>query len=317
MSETNSSNSPARVLVTGGASFIGAPTVARLLSAGHAVTVLDNLSNSERNILPTHERMQFIEGDIRDPVALAAATDGVDCVLHLAGQVSVAVSIATPIPSADVNVLGFLAVLEAVRAKRIKRLVYASSAAVYANSLQAITESAATEPSSPYGMEKLINDEYAKLYANLHGLSIVGLRYFNVYGACQQASEYAGVLTQFTQRIHQAKPLLVYGDGTQSRDFIHVSDVAELNCRAIFSDAVGVLNVATGRSVSLNEIIATLAEITGVLPTVQYLPARSGDIQHSLAIVDRLRQTLGPIADVGLQQGLAQLLRQLKRPCQT
>ena len=308
MSTLDQANPPKRILVTGGAGFIGAPTVACLLGAGHSVTVLDNLSNSQFNCLPSHENLRFIEGDVRDPVALAAATDGVELVLHLAAQVSVAASIVAPLHSADVNVIGFLAVLEAVRHKRIKRLVYASSAAVYANSLDAIAESAATAPASPYGMEKLINDKYAKLYANLHGLSILGLRYFNVYGAHQTASEYAGVLTQFTHRIRQGQPLVVFGDGTQSRDFIHVSDVVALNCRALFSELTGVLNVASGRSISVNEIIATMAEITGIAPPVQYTPARAGDIQHSYANIARLRQAFGPISGVGLRDGLAQLL---------
>ena len=305
-------NIPGRILVTGGAGFIGAPTVACLLSAGVSVTVLDNLSNSKLSNLPTHENLRFIAGDVRDPVALAAATDGVELVLHLAAQVSVAASIAAPLHSADVNVIGFLAVLEAMRHTRIKRLVYASSAAVYANSLDAIAENAATAPASPYGMEKLINDQYAGLYANLYGLSILGLRYFNVYGVHQTASEYAGVLTQFAHRIRQGQPLVVFGDGTQSRDFIHVSDVVALNCRALFSALTGVLNVASGGSVSVNEIIATIAEIIGIAPAVHYTPTRAGDIQHSYANIARLRQAFGAIAGVGLRDGLAELLAEYR-----
>ena len=304
-------NLPMRILVTGGAGFIGAPTVACLLSAGHSVTVLDNLSNSQLNHLPTHENLRFFKGDICDSVALDAATDGIDLVLHLAAQVSVSASIAAPLNSTNVNVIGFLTVLEAVRRKQIKRLVYASSAAVYADAshgCQALTECAATLPASPYGVEKLINDEYAKLYAKLYGLSILGLRYFNVYGACQQASEYAGVLTQFASKIHADETLIVFGDGMQSRDFIHVSDVAKLNFRALFSNAVGVLNVASGHSISLNKIIAMMAEIAGISPTVQHAPARPGDIRHSRADIAQLRQSLGPIDGLGIREGLAQLL---------
>jgi len=294
------------VLVTGGAGFIGSHTVERLLERGCKVRVLDNLSSGKRQNLPLeHPGLELMIGDTTNPVDVQAAMLGMQRCLHLAAQVSVDRSIQDPAGSCKQNILAFVNVLDAAVRQGIGRLVFASSAAVYGNphSLP-IDESAALAPISPYGLEKQVDEQYARLFGQLHGLSCFGVRYFNVYGPRQDpASHYAGVISIFVARMQQGKSVTIFGDGGQSRDFIYVGDVARANEAALFSDVEGVCNVATGSSITLLDLVRQL-EAFADCSDVHFEPARSGDIRKSAASVERLSELLGMSADTLPEQGL-------------
>lgn len=298
------------VLVTGGAGFIGSHSVEALLEAGARVTVLDNFSSGKRGNLPQHAGLSVVEGDIRDEALVRRAVAPVSHVLHLAAQVSVRASVDEPVASAGHNVTGFLNVLGAVRSRPDVRMVYASSAAVYGSPRELpLVESSACEPSSPYGLEKFINDQYAALFRSLYDVSALGLRYFNVYGPRQDpASPYAGVISRFASRLNAGEPLTVFGDGQQTRDFVFVKDVARANVAALACAQTGVVNVGTGRSVTLLELIETLARCTGRTPEVRFDPPAPGDIRHSAMRADHIRDVLGFLPATTLHDGLAVLL---------
>ena len=298
------------VLVTGGAGFIGSHTVEALLDAGAEVTVLDNFSAGKRGNLPASPRLRVIEGDIRDPACVGRAARGASHVLHLAAQVSVRASVEAPVESASHNVAGFIVVADTARRLGITRLVYASSAAVYgAPRALPLTEASPCEPASPYGLEKLIDDQYAKLFGELYALSTLGMRYFNVYGPRQDpASPYAGVISRFASRLARAEPLTVFGDGRQTRDFVFVKDVAQANVAALQSSCNGVLNVGTGSSVTLLELIDALASCFGRTPEVVFDPPAPGDIRHSAMRPDRIQRALQFRAQTPLLEGLRTLI---------
>ena len=300
-----------KVLVTGGAGFIGSHTVERLLAMEIPVRVLDNLASGHRSNLPTaHERLEFIEGDITDASIVDRAMQGVSHCLHLAAQVSVVASLENPENSASQNIVGFVNVLHAAREHGIGRLVYASSAAVYGKpELVPLAEDAAILPISPYGLEKQIDEQYADLYRRLYGVSALGLRYFNVFGPRQDpASPYSGVIALFTDRIAKGKSLVVYGDGRQTRDFIYVGDVANANIAALTGTLEGACNIGTGQQVTLLELIEILSKLAGKSCLIDYQPPREGDIRHSCARVEKMQAKLGITADSTLESGLATLL---------
>lgn len=298
------------VLVTGGAGFIGSHSVEALLESGARVTVYDDFSSGKRSNLPRHERLCVIEGDVRDAGAVERALGGISHVLHLAAQVSVRASVADPAGSATHNVTGFLNVANAVRNASGVRLVYASSAAVYGvPRMLPLDESCACEPTSPYGLEKLIDDQYANLFRALYGMSALGLRYFNVYGPRQDpASPYAGVISRFADSLRQGDVLTVFGDGKQTRDFVFVRDVARANVCALRSTYTGVLNIGTGRSVTLLELIDALATCAGRTPQVRFDPPAAGDIRDSAMRAERMHEVLGLAHPTTLVDGLRTLL---------
>jgi len=304
-------NNKKTALVTGGAGFIGSHTVEALLASGWHVRVLDNFSSGHAENLPgNNPSLAVLEADVRDYSAVEAALTGVDACLHLAAQVSVTRSIEEPALSAQHNITGWLNVLQAARDKQIGRVVYASSVAVFGDSKHLpLTEATALAPISPYGLEKRVDEDYATLFRKLYGLSSLGLRYFNVFGPRQDASNpYAGVITRFASNLRQGLPLIVYGDGSQSRDFIFVKDVARVNAAALESAAEGVLNVGTGRSISLLELISALETITGEATTVNFEPARAGDIIHSYGDCSRIAHTLNFTPKWSIEEGLRELM---------
>ena len=190
------------------------------------------------------------------------------------------------------------------------------SAAVYGQPAELpLNEASPTAPSSPYGLEKLVNDQYAALYRELHGLSSLGMRYFNVYGPGQDPkSPYSGVISVFVDRLGNERPLTVHGDGLQTRDFVYVGDVAAANLAALNGTAEGVLNVGTGSSCTLLELITTLGRVTGTTPQLSHAPAREGDIRHSAMSTARLGQALGAVPSTPLEQGLGALWEHLQTP---
>lgn len=301
------------ILVTGGAGFIGSHCVERLLAAGHQVRVLDDLSSGHRHNLPDHPALTFVHGDVRDEATVRAAMQGIERVLHLAAQVFVPTSIEQPVYSASVNLLGFVQVLDAARRAGVARVVYASSAAVYGDPAHLpLDEQAPTHALSPYGLDKLVNDQYAQLFGQLYGLSSVGLRFFNVYGPRQDPrSPYSGVISVFATRARAGQPLTVFGDGLQTRDFVAVRDVARACEAALFSDATGVINVATGHSVTLLELIAALQDVVGQPIAVRHAEPRDGEVRHSAARPERLQRELGIADPLDLRAGLRLLLASL------
>lgn len=304
-----------KVLVTGGAGFIGSHSVDLLLQQGFCVRVLDNLSSGKRSNLPlSHPDLDFVLGDVSCFDDVNAAMQGVDACLHLAAQVSVDASIQDPVFSCQQNILGFSAVMHAAVKHAVTRLVYASSAAVYGQpSCLPIDESATLAPISPYGLEKSVNEQYAALANGLYALSSLGLRYFNVYGPRQDpTSSYAGVISIFMQRMREKKSITIYGDGSQNRDFIFVGDVAKANVAALLSSSTGVCNVATGHSITLLELVDIIGSFAGHVD-IQFAKARSGDIRLSAASVESMHAMLEIAAKTQPSQGLHQLWDVLER----
>ena len=308
-----------QVLITGGAGFIGSHTADALLGQGFAVRVLDDFSNGKHANLNTAAlrsgQLTLIEGDVRDAATVDAGVAGVDAVLHLAAQVSVPRSVADPVASSTHNIAGFLNVLDAVRRHKVPRMVYASSAAVYGvPEALPLLETHTAKPLSPYGLEKFINDQYAALYRELYGVSSVGMRYFNVYGPRQDPkSPYAGVISKFADGLEGANPLRVFGDGSQTRDFVYVGDVARANALALQADVTGVLNVGTGMSVTLLELIEAMQEAFSKPAQVRHEPPAHGDIAHSATNPARLQQTLGWQPATSFVQGLRALADSLRK----
>ncbi|NKF20912.1 NAD-dependent epimerase/dehydratase family protein [Solimonas marina] len=304
--------SEATVVVTGGAGFIGSHTVELLLQRGYRVRVLDNFSTGHRHNLPNSENLEIFADDIRDHEALRTALRGATACLHLAAQVSVQCSIEAPAESATHNVVGLINVLDAAADQKVPRVVYASSAAVYGDPQQLpLTETAATVPISPYGLDKLVDEQYARLFMRLHPLSTMGLRYFNVYGPRQDPrSPYSGVISKFLDVVARGESPKIYGDGLQTRDFVYVQDIAAANVAALESRETGVLNVASGNAVDLLSVVDTLAALTGRPITPRHYPPRDGDIRDSRADITQLRTRLGMCPQWALADGLRQLLPQ-------
>jgi UDP-glucose 4-epimerase len=303
---------PARspVLVVGGAGFIGSHTVEALLAQGYRVRVLDDLSSGRLENLPQrHPELELIIGDVREMATVHRAMDSMRGCIHLAAQVSAARSVEDPQGSAQRNIVGFLNTIEAVRERQVPRLVYASSAAVYGESQNLpLDEDEPLQPTNPYGLEKQVDELYAGLYARLHGINSMGLRYFNVYGPRQDpSSSYSGVISKFMQNLSAGKTLTVYGDGHQTRDFIYVGDVAQANVRALTADYRGVCNVATGQRIDLLRLVEILDGCLGRGAELRFEPARAGDIRHSCGSGARLQQQLGFTPAQPLERGLAEL----------
>lgn len=300
-----------RVLVTGGAGFIGSHSVELLLAKGYRVRVLDNLSSGSLSNLPLQDRrLEFVQGDIRDASIMTYAMQGISHCLHLAAQVSVVRSVEDPATSASHNILGTLNVMHAATSMGVERLVYASSAAIYGIPKQLpIRETATPRPLSPYGLEKWADERYAALMQTSHGLSSLGLRYFNVYGPRQDPqSPYAGVIARFLDALLLGRSPLIYGDGRQTRDFIYVKDVARANVAALEATRQGVCNVATGQRTNLLDLLDKLGMLTHCHLPVHFSPARQEDIRDSCGKTHRLEQWLGMQAEWSLADGLAALV---------
>ncbi len=298
-----------KVLVTGGAGFIGSHTVEALIESGAVVRVLDNLSKGKRENLPAHKQVTLIEGDIRNPQDVAKALEGMTHVLHLAAQVSVQASVEDPPTSCSHNIQGFVNVLTAAKSHQIQRFVYASSAAVYGVPQQVpVSEDDALAPISPYGLEKSINEQYGQIFTYLFKFSSMGLRYFNVYGPRQDpSSPYAGVISKYLECIEKKQPLLVFGDGKQTRDFIYVKDIAQANVKALQGQTVQTCNVGTGKTWTLLEMIEALSRAVEQPLEIKYLPPREGDIIHSSAKVTMIKEYIDFSASWELVDGLKAL----------
>ena len=293
------------VLVTGGAGFIGSAIVDALV-ADNEVRVLDNLSTGRR--ANVHNDAVFIEGDVRDRGTLTRAIAGVDVVFHEAAVVSVTASVDDPIGSNDVNLTAFLTLLELARVERA-RVVVASSSAIYGDPVRVpIAEGHPTDPRSPYGIQKLAVDHYARLYYDLYGLETVVLRYFNVYGP-RQHGPYSGVISSFVERGRAGDAVVIDGDGRQTRDFVHVDDVVRANLLAATTRHVGrAYNVGTGEAVTIEELAKSTVALTGGRSRIDYAPSRAGDVRASVADLTLARTEFGFEPSISLVDGLSELV---------
>jgi len=303
-----------RILITGGAGFIGSHTADLFLQQNTEVVVFDNFSSGKlSNLNAFNPKLRVVQADILDYPLLLKEISNVDAVLHLAALPSVPKSIDDPIQSLKVNTLGFLQVLQAIReSKKPVRLVYASSAAVYG----CVAELPCSDESplplvtlSPYALEKANNERYADLYARLFGIKSLGLRYFNVYGTRQDPhSPYSGVISKFIERYEKKETITIFGDGEQSRDFIHVTDIARANWLAINSDYCGALNIATGKPETLLNLVHAIENAGGEKAVVELMPARTGDILKSYASVEKAGRYLDFRSTIRLAKGIESLL---------
>lgn len=303
-----------RILVTGGAGFIGSHVCELLLAKGRSVTVLDNFaSGKHENLAALSGDLRVVEGSVTDDSALADAMAGADAVIHLAAEPSVAKSVAEPVPTHAVNYTATLQVLEAMRRTGVSRIVYASSAAVYtAQNPEPHREADYPDPSSPYGIDKLAGEFALRAYGRLYGINPTALRFFNIYGERQDpSSAYSGVISIFVNRLQSGQGITVFGDGQQSRDFVYVRDLADLIVNLVDRpDAPDLMNVGTGTSTTLNELIRILGELLGADPEVTYAAPRAGDILVSRADNARV-QAFAPREWTPLPRGLENLLRSL------
>lgn len=303
-----------RALVTGGAGFIGSHLVRALLAQGFQVRVLDNFSTGRRENLDGLA-VEVIEADLRDAGAVRRAVQDVDWVFHLAAFISVPQSLEDPETCFAVNVGGTATLLEACRRAGVRRVVFASSTAVYGEpSLFPTPEEAPLAPLSPYALSKQIGEQYMRFYWRLFGLPTVSLRYYNVYGPRQRPdSPYAAAIPLFAHRLLRGEPLTVYGDGKQSRDFIFVEDVVRANLLAAASAVNGEeLNVCTGVETSVLDLVQALAAYADRAPEVHFAPPRPGDIYRSLGDSSKAERLIGFRAQVPLEQGLRQTLDWMK-----
>ena len=306
-----------RVLVTGGAGFIGSHLVDRLLAEGFEVTVLDDFSAGRIENISCHKDMRefrLVRGDVRDVGLVEKVVEDVDAVFHEAALVDVALSVENPVLFNEVNVVGTLNLLKACLDSDVKRFVFASSAAVYGDSKPAMKrEDMLPEPISPYGVSKLAAENYVQVFNELYSLETVCLRYFNVYGPRQGfTSSYNGVITAFMSRLLKGQPPVIHGDGKQTRDFVHVDDVVSASMLALESkNVVGeVFNIASGTTTKVCELANMLQRITntkGLKPV--FTQNKAGDIRHISGDISKAQELLGFYPKIRLEDGLSKLVK--------
>ncbi len=300
-----------RILVTGGAGFIGSHITERLIQDGHTVRVLDDLSSGRlENLAAVRSQVEFVEGDIRDRQVVRQAVAGVDAVIHEAAWRSVPKSMSDPYGYTQVNVLGTVNVLESAVAEKVRRVVAASSSSVYGNTEQLpLQERQPLQPISPYAMSKLCAEHYGQLFARSFGLETVSVRYFNVFGPRQSLdNEYAVVVPKFITCLLQGESPPVYGDGLQSRDFTFIENVVQATIRATTAPGISgeVFNVAGGETHTVLELLGELQRLLQCSIPPTFMSPRPGDVRKTSADITKARQRLGWQPTVGFADGLAQ-----------
>jgi UDP-glucose 4-epimerase len=303
-----------KVLVTGGAGFIGSNLVKSLVENGNSVTVLDNFLSGYRDNLDSFPSVRIIEGDIRDKNAVEIAIKGAEVVFHLAASVGNKRSIDLPITDAEINVLGTLNVLEASRKEGVRKIVTSSSAGIFGElKTLPIKEDHPIEPDSPYGCTKLCEEKLCLSYAKLYDIEAVCLRYFNVYGPNQRFDAYGNVIPIFVFRMFNNEPLIIFGDGEQTRDFVHVDDVVQANIKAANTIGVsGAFNIASGTRVTINQLVKMITKdhLNGV--EIKRGPERPGDVRHSLADISLANKMIGFQPTVDLEIGVKEYVEWVK-----
>ncbi len=305
-------------LVTGGAGFIGSNIVKELLNRGEQVRVLDNFATGKReNLLPFNgnPNLEVIEGDLRSFHIVRDAVRGCDYVLHQGALPSVPRSIKDPITSNEVNINGTLHILEAAREFGVKRVVFASSSSVYGNSeTLPKVETMPVAPLSPYALTKYAGERYCQVFYTLYGVETVALRYFNVFGPNQDpTSQYSAVIPKFIKMMKEGRSPVIYGDGTQSRDFTYVTNNVEANLLACTTPGIAgeVFNIACGERYTLLDLVDTINQILGTHIEPIFQPSRPGDVKHSLAAIEKAKDRLGFQVKVRFEEGLRELVSNL------
>ncbi|HVJ04860.1 MAG TPA: SDR family oxidoreductase [Candidatus Saccharimonadales bacterium] len=299
-----------KYLITGIAGFIGSNIARALLAQGASVRGIDNFITGKRANLEDLHGIDFIEGTIEDPATCARACEGVDYIFHEAALASVPRSVKDPVSTNSANVTGTLNLLVAARDARIRRVVYAGSSSAYGDQpTLPKREDMSPDPISPYAVSKLTCEHYMRSFTRVYGLETVTIRYFNVFGPYQDpSSQYSGVLAKFSLAMLRGSTPVIYGDGTQSRDFTFIENVVNANLLAMAAPAKKVsgrvFNVATEQRITLNDAVRSLRELTGYTGPVDHAPARTGDIAHSLADISLARAAFGYEPKVNFHEGL-------------
>lgn len=310
-----------RVLVTGGAGFIGSHIAEEYLSEGWDVVVLDDLSRGHERNVP--KRARFIRADIRSPEARrTVATGGFDVVNHQAAQIDVRVSVARPAFDSDINVVGFVNLLEGAGEGGVKRVIFASSGGVVYGDPEVIPtpETAPKSPISPYGVSKLAGEYYLRALATLRGFEGVAMRYANVFGPRQDPKSEAGVVSIFVSRLLAKQPLVVFGDGHQTRDYVFVKDVARANVLASTMAVAAnrdfdgpAFNIATSVQRSVLDLATSVGEVMGQKPKLEFAPARAGELSRSALDVGKAKRVLGWAPEYRFEDGLLELVDWFKK----
>lgn len=307
-----------KILITGACGFIGSHLAKACLEKGHDLKALDNLSSGhEDNIKEIRNDIDLTLGDIRDFETLSKSMEGCEAVFHEAALVSVFDSIERPDENHDINISGTFNVLEAALSSKVRRVIFASSAAVYGNDPNLPKkEDMIPSPESPYALAKLNSEYYCKLFSKLYGLETISLRYFNVYGPRQDPSSmYSGVISKFTDCILKNQKPTLFGDGKQSRDFVYVKDIVQANLAALNADKIGqgeCINIATGQSQNLIELLQHLSKIKGEPVEAQFEKERPGDIKDSSADISKAKDQLGYEPTYSLESGLREYVESIK-----
>jgi len=293
------------ILITGGAGFIGSH-LASALTVENEVHVLDNNSRGDPTVLPAD--VEFYHGDIRDRSLLETLVETVDIVYHLAAIVSIEDSLQRPVESHETNVSATVSLLDVAR-KHETRVVFASSCAAYGDpTALPVDEHEPPTPLSPYAVDKLAADQYVRVYGQQYGFPTVGLRYFNVYGAGQRG-DYSGVIDAFVERARAGEPLEIHGEGTQTRDFVHISDIVRANLAAGVTQHTGrAYNIGTGTETTILELAETIRDLVGTEVPIRHTEPRPGDVDRSRADLSDARQRLGYKPQVTLKSGLQSLI---------
>jgi UDP-glucose 4-epimerase len=302
------------VLVTGGAGFIGSHVVDTLVNHGFDIKVIDDLSTGKLSNIERHinsGKVSFIKGDIRDDSVIKQVIHGIDVVIHMAALISIPLSFKNPELTYDVNVRGTINLLRLSANIGIDRFVFISSCAVYGDPERLpVTEQTKTSPISPYAISKLLGERYCLGFSQRELLNTAVLRFFNVYGARQVIGDYSGVITKFVNCCKQNKPLTIYGDGSQTRDFVHVSDIA--NAVVACSEKSGIsgetFNIGSGKVTSINELAKTVLSLTGSNLQINYKESRVGDIQSSYADISKATKLLNYKPTISIKEGIQTLL---------
>jgi nucleoside-diphosphate-sugar epimerase len=304
-------------LVTGGAGFIGSHLAEELLRRGHRVRIADSLITGKRANLAVNPGADFLEGDLADAAFAEQACAGMDYVLHQAAIPSVPRSVDDPITSNRANITATLNVLAGARKAGVKRLVYAGSSSAYGDTpTLPKREDMPASPKSPYALQKLVGEQYCRMFTDLYGFQTVTTRYFNVFGPRQDpGSPYSGVISLFATALPAGRQPIIYGDGEQTRDFTYIANVVDGVLKACEAPkAAGqVINVATGLRISLNDLLRTLNKIVGSNLTAVYKESRAGDVRDSQADISKAKALLGYAPTVDLEEGLRRTLEWARR----